>query len=196
MYGGEDIEWIRNFSSTANAVAEAANIDLEMLYVGKSNPKERVRRNNEIIVREKLSHVWSDTSSIWYFWVRIESMWHSKNQLGRTVENDQILSEIMAMLSYDSSKGGWAVFAKGSSEITRAKGGTILTCLQEYDQWKDEAQQKGFLPAMIDHLKQLYTPHHCSQLVLPGTAGILEKVVCSECGRPMERYLMYQCCDE
>ncbi|KAJ0113608.1 hypothetical protein Patl1_02885 [Pistacia atlantica] len=197
LYGGEDIEWIRKFTTAANAVADAANISLGMVYVGKSNPKERVRRISATIVAEKLSYVMSGLTEIWYFWVRIESMWHSKNQLRRTVENDHIMSEIMTMLSYDGSEGGWAVFGKGSSEMIRAKGSTFLTCLQEHNAWKNEVPRKGFLPAMNDYLKQLYSPHHCSRLVLPGTAGMIpEKVVCSECGRIMERYIMYQCCDE
>ncbi|KAL5793288.1 hypothetical protein ACOSP7_001882 [Xanthoceras sorbifolium] len=197
LYGGEDIEWIRRFTKTANTVAQAAGISLGMVYVGKSNPKERVRRNIATITVEKLSHCWQDLTSIWYFWVRLESMWHSKNQLGRTVENDHIMHEIMTMLSFDGSDGGWAVFARGSAELTRAKGGLFLTCLQEYDLWKEDARQKGFVPALQDHLKQLHTPHHCNRFVLPGTAGnIPEKVVCSECGRSMQRYIMYQCCDE
>ncbi|KAK3183692.1 hypothetical protein Dsin_030978 [Dipteronia sinensis] len=198
LYGGEDIEWIRKFTTTANAVAQAAGISLGMVYVGKSNPKERVRRNCETITAEKLSHCWQDVTSIWYFWVRIASMWHSKNQLGKTVENDHVMSEIMTMLSFDGSEGGWAVLARGNSELVRAKGGVFLTCLQDYEQhWKEPARKKGVIPAVQDHLKQLHTPHHCNRFVLPGTAGsIPENVVCSECGKSMQRYVMYQCCDE
>lgn len=191
------MDWIRKFTNTTNAVAQAAGISLGMVYVGKSNPKERVRRNVATITAEKLSYCWQDLTSVWYFWVRLESMWQSKNQLGKTVENDRIMNEITTMLSFDSSEGGWAVFAKGSAEMTKAKGGLILTCLQEYDRWKENARINGFVPALQDHLKQLHTPHHCNRFVLPGTVGAIpEKVVCSECGRSMQKYIMYQCCDE
>lgn len=124
-------------------------------------------------------------------------MWQSKMQLGRSVENDPVMQGIMSMLSLDGSEGGWALLSRGSAEMARAKGSIFLTCLLQYDQWKEQAQQNGVVPAIRDHLKQLHTPDHCTRLVLPGTAGrIPERVVCAECSRPMEKYVMYQCCDE
>nr|POE82896.1 protein sieve element occlusion a [Quercus suber] len=36
LYGGEDINWIWKFTTTAKAVAEAAGINLELVYVGKN----------------------------------------------------------------------------------------------------------------------------------------------------------------
>ncbi|XP_050224081.1 protein SIEVE ELEMENT OCCLUSION B-like [Mercurialis annua] len=197
LYGGEDMEWIRKFTNNARAVAQAAGIPLGMVYVGKSNPKERVRKNIATITVEKLSHCWQDLTSIWYFWVRIESMWRSKNQLGKASENDSIMKEIMTLLSFDSSEGGWAMLSRGADEIVKAKGSIFLTSLTDYTAWKDEIQQKGFLPSLRDYLKGLHTEHHCNRLILPGAAGkIPERIVCSECGRTMERFLLYKCCDE
>ena len=92
------MDWIRKFTNTARTVAQAAGISLGMVYVGKSNPKERVRRNIAAIMAEKLSHYWQDPTSIWYFWVRIESMWRSKNQLGKTSENDAIMKHSVARI--------------------------------------------------------------------------------------------------
>jgi hypothetical protein len=57
-------------------VAQEAKIQLEMLYVGKSNPRDKVRKNNTTIIAEKLSHVLPDPMLIWFFWVRLESMWY------------------------------------------------------------------------------------------------------------------------
>ncbi|KDP46383.1 hypothetical protein JCGZ_10223 [Jatropha curcas] len=197
LYGGEDMEWIRKFTNTARAVAQSAGIPLGMVYVGKSNPKERVRRNIATIIVEKLSHYWQDLTSIWYFWVRIESMWRSKNQLGRTPENDPIMKEIMTMLSFDGSDGGWAIFTRGSDEIVRAKGNIFLTCLANYSAWKDQIQQKGFMPTLKEQLYLSAPEHHCNRLVLPGAAGMIpERIVCSDCGRSMEKFIMYRCCDE
>ncbi|KAF7142739.1 hypothetical protein RHSIM_Rhsim05G0212300 [Rhododendron simsii] len=82
LYGGEDTEWIRKFTKTAKAVAQAARIPLEMLYVGKSYPGEKVRKNNTTIVAENLSHILPNLNLIWFFWVRLESMWHSKTKHG------------------------------------------------------------------------------------------------------------------
>nr|XP_027097177.1 protein SIEVE ELEMENT OCCLUSION B-like [Coffea arabica] len=196
LYGGEDIEWIRKFTNTVRGAANAAGIRLEMLYVGKSNPKERVRRNNSIIQAENLSHILTDLTLIWFFWVRLESMWHSKNQHGMTVENDPIMQEIVTMLSFDGSDQGWAVFCRGSHEMAKGKAETIYECMSQFDRWKDKVvYPDGFVIAMNDHLRELHTPHHCNRLILPGPTGhIPERVVCAECGRPMERFIMYRCC--
>ncbi|KAL3501102.1 hypothetical protein ACH5RR_035551 [Cinchona calisaya] len=198
LYGGEDIEWIRKFTTTARAVANAARIPLEMLYVGKSNPKERVRRNNSAIQVENLSHTLPDLTLIWFFWVRLESMWHSKVQHGMTVENDPIMQEIVTMLSFDGSEQGWAVFSRGSHEMAKGKGDTVYQCLSQFDRWKDKVvYPDGFVITLNEQLHELHTPHHCNRLILPGTTGqIPEKVVCAECGRPMERFIMYRCCTD
>jgi hypothetical protein len=197
LYGGEDTEWVRKFTSALRNVAQVAKIPLEMLYVGKSNPRDKVRKNNATIVSEKLSHVLPDTTLIWFFWVRLESMWYSKVQHGKSVENDTIMQEIMTMLSFDGSDQGWAVISKGSAEMARAKGDTMLTALNEYEMWKENVAGQGFVPALNQHLIDHRTPHHCNRLILPGTAGsIPEKVVCAECGRPMEKFLMYRCCTD
>uniref|UniRef100_A0A5B6ZLE0 Protein SIEVE ELEMENT OCCLUSION B-like n=1 Tax=Davidia involucrata TaxID=16924 RepID=A0A5B6ZLE0_DAVIN len=197
LYGGEDIEWIRKFTNSAQAVARAAKIQLEMLYVGRSNPREKVRRNNATIQAERLSHVLPDLTLIWFFWVRLESMWHSKVQHGRSIENDPIMQEIMTMLTFDGSDRGWAVISLGSSEMAKAKGETFLQTMTEYDLWKDKIEDEGFLSALNGYLHELHTPHHCNRLILPGTTGsIPERVVCAECGRPMERFIMYRCCTD
>lgn len=198
LYGGEDIEWIRKFTASTRTVARAANTPMEMLYLGKSNPKEKVRRNNEIIVAEKLSHRISDLNFIWFFWVRLESMWYSKMQHGRSVENDNIMQEIMTMLSFDGSEQGWAVICRaGSVDMAKAKGDTILQTMNEYDQWKERVEEIGFVPALNEYLLKLHTPHHCNRLILPGATGsIPERVVCAECGKAMEKFIMYRCCTD
>ncbi|KAJ1405349.1 Sieve element occlusion, N-terminal [Sesbania bispinosa] len=197
LYGGDDMEWIRKFTKAANSIARALQVPLEMIYVGKSNPGERIGKINKAIHEENLSNVLPDLTIIWFFWVRVESMWHSKLQQNKTVENDHIMHQIMKILSYDSSDQGWAVISKGTQKMTQGKGDTILKCLDEYDQWKNKAADEELLPAMDDFMQGLQTPHHCNRLVLPGVNGrIPEKVVCAECGRPMEKFFMYSCCSE
>ncbi|KAJ0818261.1 putative sieve element occlusion, Thioredoxin-like superfamily, protein SIEVE ELEMENT OCCLUSION [Helianthus annuus] len=198
LYGGEDIDWIRKFTTTAQTVARRAGIQLEMLYVGKSNPREKVRKNNDIIRAENLSYV-LDLTLIWFFWVRLESMLHSKLQHGKSFDEDLILREINVMLTYDGNNQGWAVICRGSDDwMRRVNGETILTSLNKYDEWMDEAAgDKGFLVALNDHLEANRPPHHCNRLILPGTAGsVPERVVCAECGRSMERFFLYQCCTD
>lgn len=198
LYGGEDMEWIRKFTRKAQEIARAAGIPLEMLYVGKSNPKEKVRRNSTIIQAEKLSHVLPDPTLVWFFWVRIESMWHSKVAHGKTVENDAIMQEIVTMLSFDGSEQGWAVISRGSgAETAKAKGETMIKSLEQYDQWKESVEPEGFIPALSKNLDDISPVHHCNRLILPGTAGTVpERVVCSECGKVMEKFYMYRCCTD
>ncbi|KDP26703.1 hypothetical protein JCGZ_17861 [Jatropha curcas] len=200
LYGGEDIEWIRRFTKTAAVVAKEANIQLEMLYVGKSNPREKVRKNNVTIQSENLSHVLPDLTLIWFFWVRLESMWHSKVQHNRTVENDSIMQEIVTMLSFDGSEQGWAVLSHGSGvndQMAKAKGVDILKSLDEFQTWRKTAEESGFVPALNEYLTGHHSPLHCNRLILPGTTGsIPEKVVCAECSRPMEKFIMYRCCTD
>ncbi|KAM0022764.1 putative sieve element occlusion [Helianthus debilis subsp. tardiflorus] len=74
LYGGDDLEWIRKFTRTARAMALAAGIPLEMAYVGKSKKRENVRKAIATINVEKLSYCWQDTTLIWFFWTRLESM--------------------------------------------------------------------------------------------------------------------------
>jgi len=117
------MEWVRKFTLALRNVAQAAKIPLEMLYVGKSNPRVKVRKNNATTVAEQLSHILPDMTLIWFFWVRLESMWYSKVQHGKSVENDTIMQEIMTMLSFDGSDQGWVVINKGSAEMARAGQG-------------------------------------------------------------------------
>ncbi|KAK9104293.1 hypothetical protein Scep_021137 [Stephania cephalantha] len=201
LYGGEDIKWIRDFTTAARAVARTANIPLEMVYVGKSKPGEKVRKNINVIIAENLSHSWTDLTSIWFFWVRLESMMYSKMQLGKTVENDQILQELIRMLGYDNNNQGWAVISKGATgephHLAKGNGEVMLSAFNKYDTWKVSVETKGFVPALNDHLENNKAPHHCTHLKLPGSVGkIAETVVCAECGRPMEKFILYECCND
>ncbi|TMW93350.1 hypothetical protein EJD97_011845 [Solanum chilense] len=198
LYGGEDIEWIRSFTSATRAVANAARVPLEMLYVGKKNPKERIRKNNSIIQIENLSHVVQDQTLIWFFWERLESMWHSRTQQDIPGETDPILQEIVTILSYDGSDLGWAVFSRGLVEMTRGKGDLIVQVMKGFDRWRNEVSDiTTFVPALDRQLRDLHSPHHCTRLILPSTTGhVPERVICAECSRPMEKFIMYRCCTD
>ncbi|KAF7839881.1 protein SIEVE ELEMENT OCCLUSION B-like [Senna tora] len=201
LYGGEDLEWIRKFTKATHAMANTLHIPLEMIYMGKSNPREKIERNKEAIVSENLSHTLEDVTLIWYFWVRVESMWHSKLQLGHTIESDPMMQEIMTILSFDQCNEGWALIGGGTKEknkmMVKVKGETFLKCVNECEEWKEKVKEKGVLGAMDDCIKglQIQIPHHCNHLIVPESNGETtpEKVVCSECGRLMDKFFMYRC---
>ncbi|KAJ0075540.1 hypothetical protein Patl1_33430 [Pistacia atlantica] len=155
LYGGENIDWIREFTATALKVAEAASIPLQILYVGKSNSnEEQVRKIVDTVTLEKLSHSLQEYHQVWFFWQRLKRLWHSKTQLGCTVENDPLLLEINSLLSFDKNHEGWAVFCRGTA-MAMAKGETILQCLKDFDSRKTHMEDKDFVTALNHHLNQL-----------------------------------------
>ncbi|XP_021746370.1 protein SIEVE ELEMENT OCCLUSION B-like [Chenopodium quinoa] len=152
LYGGEDLDWIQKFTAKLHDTARAAPIELEMLYVGRSNPKEKIRKNNDVIATQGLGHVLPDLTLVWYFWERLKSMRDSKIQLGKTVQDDPILREVETMMSFDGCSPGWALISKGPSDMVKANGDTFVMCLDKFDQWKEDVPVKGFVQAIIDHL--------------------------------------------
>nr|GLL32683.1 protein SIEVE ELEMENT OCCLUSION B-like [Ipomoea trifida] len=208
LYGGEDMEWIRNFTKRTRYVAQQARIPLEMLYVGKMNVKERIRRNCATIQEEGLSSILQDPTMIWFFWERLESMWYLKGEKTLAMKDDSttyiipeesrdpILQQVKAILSYDGSNRGWAVFSRGLGEMTKGEGSNVVKVLNNYDSWKHEVTNvNAFIPALDKQLRGLYTKHHCTRMVVPAAVGHYpETVACVECGRTMEKFFMYSCC--
>ncbi|KAG5537014.1 hypothetical protein RHGRI_024451 [Rhododendron griersonianum] len=197
LYGGADHEWVRNFTAAAKDIAKTAGITLEMVYVGKSKANERVKKIASTITAEKLSHCLPYPTYISCFWTRLESMWYSRTQHGKTAENDRILQEVSAMLSFDGSEQGWAVISNGSTEMVRANGDTILKIFREIKSLEKDIKQKGFVPVLKENIEKSHQLHHCNKLLLRWTStGIPEKLLCADCTRPMEKYFMYRCCTD
>ncbi|KAH9607289.1 hypothetical protein KSS87_022501 [Heliosperma pusillum] len=194
LYGGDDIDWIRKFTTQARSVAQALKIPLELLYVGRSHNKELVRRVCAIITVEQLSHCWQDPSWVWYFWTRIESMIHSKVKLERIDDHgDTILQEIQRLHSHDKTTGGWALLAKGSTILAHGPGKTILLALEERDQWREP----GIEPGYVDHFHGRYLEMFpCHRLDFPSNVKIPNSMFCSDCHRNMKKYHSFICCHE
>ncbi|KAM5568003.1 protein SIEVE ELEMENT OCCLUSION B-like [Rosa sericea] len=214
LYGGEDINWIRNFTRAARSVAWEAGIRLELLYVGKRKVKEKVVKNiMRIIQNENLSHT-IEWQFISFFWTRLESMWESKghqlqnklkksSQLRTTdyvaVKNDDaVMQGIISMLTFGSSDHGWALIGTGSEEMSKANGEHMLRSLREFNAWKTRHSELGFTPALNEYLAGVskQAPYHCSSLMLPVTGIMPDTVACAECGRIMERFNMFRCCTD
>ena len=197
LYGGTDIEWIRKFTTTAKTVASAARIPLELVYVGKSNKREQVRKCTTAIIVEKLSYCWQDLAMVWFFWTRLESMMFSKIQLGMTVDVDPMLREIKKLISYDK-EGGWAVLSKGSLVFLNGHSSTVLPTFIQYNSWKDDVPPKGFEIACVDYHNKLRSDSQpCSRFEFPSDFGkIPDNIKCPECLRIMEKYITFGCCHD
>ncbi|CAL5370171.1 unnamed protein product [Camellia sinensis] len=197
LYGGDDLEWIRRFTTRATAVARDARISLEMVYVGKSSKREQVRRVIQTVNNDKMGVAWQEPM-IWFFWTRLESMLFSKIQLGRVDDYDPMMQEIKKLLSYDKS-GGWAVLCRGSEVVVNGHGTTVLPALVEYeDIWKINVPTNGFDKSFKDHHDKLHgIAHPCCRFEFPSVAGrIPESMKCPECLRVMEKHITFICCHD
>ncbi|XP_021299174.1 protein SIEVE ELEMENT OCCLUSION B [Herrania umbratica] len=196
LFGGDDVEWVRKFATTARSVATAARIPLEMVYVGKSSKREQVKKVIGIINMEKLSYAWQDQAMVWFFWTRLESMLFSKIQLGRADDHDPMMQQIKKLLSYDR-EGGWAVFSRGSNVMVNGHSSTVVPALGGYDEWKVNAAEKGFELAFKEYHDRLHdVAHPCCRFEFPTTTRIPDNMRCPECRRIMEKYTTFLCCHD
>ncbi|XP_020222268.1 protein SIEVE ELEMENT OCCLUSION B [Cajanus cajan] len=173
FYGGNDREWIQQFTKYATALAtdpilKGANISIELFCVEKE-----------------------DKSFVKRFWSGIESLFVTK--VHKTV--DAVTQEVQKMLSY-KNETGWALLSKGPAVVLSGHGTTILKTVAEFEKWKEVVIKKGFEFTFKEyHDKIVTTTHRCSHLELPNVAGKLpETIKCPDCPRTMEIYISYKCC--
>lgn len=198
LYGGDDIEWIRKFTTEARAVAQAHHIPLEMVYVGRSHNKELVRKVCAAIKVEKLSSYWQDPTMVWFFWTRLESMISSKFQMAKVDHHgDVIFQEIQRLHSYDKGHVGWALLAKGSTIVVTGHGPIALTTLIEQTQWKDLALKQGFDVAFKAYYTKLHVREYpCHRVQFPFGGRVPHIMVCPDCRRLMQKHTTFVCCHE
>ncbi|KAK1440922.1 hypothetical protein QVD17_06756 [Tagetes erecta] len=197
LHGGDDIEWIRKFTRSARAMASVARIPLEMFYVGKSKPRENVRRVMATISLEKLSHSVMHPTLIWYFWTRIESMLFSKIQLKHADDQDAIMLQIKKLLSYDKD-GSWGLLCHGSHILTNGHGPTMLQTCVDFDLWKQHIPSRGFDLSFKNYHDKLHgETNNCFKFEFPIVEGsIPEGMRCPECHRSMEKHISFICCHD
>lgn len=199
LYGGGDPEWVRKFVKEARKVAQALQIPLEMVYVGKSNKREQVQKVLDTILREKLNtNSWQEQSMIWFFWTRLESMLFSKIQLKQADDHDLLMQQIKMLVSYDK-QDGWIVLAKGSHIVVNGHAITGLQTLLEYENiWKEHAEKEGFDPAFRQHYEKLHAvANPCCRFEFSHELGrIPDKLRCPECHRHMHMLTTFQCCHD
>lgn len=195
MYGGENYEWIQEFVTTSRQVANAAAIQLEMVYMGKNTSQERIKKLTQILAGRSLC--WEDPAYSSYFWKRIKSIINSKIHHGANVgkvkdTGDHILVELLNMLMLGESDQGWALISRGAGSetggIARAKGDVILKALIEFKMWSTEAKHKGFVKALDNYLAGRRAKEHCSRIYVVEIGDNIPEV---ECSHLMKKY---RCC--
>ncbi|KAJ9152811.1 hypothetical protein P3X46_026331 [Hevea brasiliensis] len=158
------------FTNTARAVALAACIPLEMVYVGKSSKRDKVQRVIATIIAKKLSYVY------------------------KIDEYDLTMQEIKKLLSY-GKKGGWAMLNKGFNIVVNCHNTIVLPTMLEYDVWKKHIPAKGFDLSFKEHHDKLHgVAHPCDYFEFPSTASRISKQLkCPECQHSMEKYITFLC---
>lgn len=68
-------------------------------------------------------------------------------QLGRSAETDTIMQELVTILSFYGRDLGWTVICK-EKDMVKAHAPTILKCFTDFEAWKSQANQIGFVPAI------------------------------------------------
>ncbi|KAL8160179.1 hypothetical protein V2J09_001716 [Rumex salicifolius] len=203
MYVGDDINLIGRFAKEARAVAQSAGIKLEMIYVGKSNKKEVVRKICTAIESdpEVVSSFWSNPLMVWFFWKRIESMLFSKMELKKADDpSDVVIQEVKKILSYDKFPGGWALLSRGSEVILHGQMSTVLTALLRYERetpfWKKTVPPLTFPEAFRQHTSSIHAQDlPCCRFEFPAEANPAG-MHCPECHRSMDKLATFVCCHE
>ncbi|KAG9130689.1 hypothetical protein Leryth_018079 [Lithospermum erythrorhizon] len=198
VFGGDNIDWIRRFTTMARNVARQLDLPLELLYVGKSSSKELIRRNNDIIARENLSSVLPEFHT-WFFWERLKCMWNSREKRGLPTVNDAIMQKIISVLIYDNSDRPWAVFGRGQyGEMAMQEGELVYKVLDEFSNWRgDIDHNNNFVKVLDDVLKDRRPENTCWRFVYPGSnTRAPPHIDWPECDKPMGKHLMYRCCSD
>ncbi|KAI4297162.1 hypothetical protein L6164_037063 [Bauhinia variegata] len=80
-------------------MTSAASYRLKIVFVGTSKAREFPQI--ETITEEKLSYFLPDDSAVCFFWKRLESILYSKSKQNQTEKDDQLMSDLMSLHTYD-----------------------------------------------------------------------------------------------
>ncbi|XVF41491.1 hypothetical protein PTKIN_Ptkin01aG0283800 [Pterospermum kingtungense] len=195
LYGGGSIEWILQFTTSIKVVLARLGVTVEMVYVGKNNDKEWTGK----VITELHSHNLRVLKSERHFWAKLRSMMYlyTRMRQGKSTlsKEDPFMLEVMKILAYDGSEGGWALFCKGADVIVRLEGEKALEIIWKYGDWENYAKKHGFVEGLGYYMEEyMDIPHSCVQLKLPFIGSeVPGKVQCCDCGREMDMYYMYRC---
>ncbi|KAG9130690.1 hypothetical protein Leryth_018081 [Lithospermum erythrorhizon] len=194
IYASNDLDWIREFNS-AISVMKAAGIQLEAVYVGWTNPGENVKNVQKTIHQERLSLSIS-FMKMRYFWLRLESIKKSIHKFKNEEGFDVIANELSGLLDFDDNDKGWALFGTGSSpDVAKLKGENFRRCFEFVPVWAKHVKQIGLAKTIKNALELSPLNKLCKESeFLEYEEGVAEKgLICSQCRRPMEAFVVYRC---
>ncbi|KAL0005402.1 hypothetical protein SO802_012963 [Lithocarpus litseifolius] len=174
LYGGQDNEWIQNFTNSAMVLINDPMIKEKGIFI------ESVPIQGDNILKR--------------FWNKIKNLFTSRAQ--RETKMDSVKLHIEKLISYKKTKNEWAVLSQGSSIIV-ISGKTMLKVLVEFESWKQNLKEKDFQSVFIEYHNKVLVPDDqiCHHMKIPyNTAKIPETMECSHCHRIMDTYISFKCC--
>ncbi|CAM8985105.1 unnamed protein product [Rhodiola kirilowii] len=222
LYSGDDIEWVRKFTTTAKRVSQKFNNPVELLYVGKPSKGVHQRTTKKIkdtLTNEGLGHVLDETMT-GYFWSRLRSMLISKmSHQNREESEDRMTRQLKWLLGYET-KRSWALLGIGDEVLTHGPGSTILQALMEYDTKNVGEYEGNLLPAIGNevgmrgprsklvgffgyefeklHEKVVSSGRVCCQVEFPVlSSGMPETMRCPQPNcktEMMDKSIVFECC--
>ena len=134
-YGGQDNEWIQNFSKSAKVLVDDPMIKEKGISI------ESVPIQDDNILKR--------------FWNKIKNLFTSRAQ--RETKMDSVMLHIEKLISYKKKKKEWAVLSQGSSIIV-ISGKTMLKVLVEFESWKQSLKEKDFQSVFIEYHNKVLVP--------------------------------------
>lgn len=183
---------------------ETAGLELEMVYVGSRNPSNKNVKNILAMDENGKLRTTLSLTQMRFFWIRLESIRKSKLRIGNSIETDQILREVSAVLDIsDSESLGWAVMGRGKStmDILRIESMKIMECLNKFPSWGQNIVKVGFLGAIRNFLEPqtVVVDKPCEDfgVSVPYSGEVIEEmVVCEKCKHPMKKFVSYEPYDQ
>lgn len=193
FYGSSNLDWIKEFNDKMQTII-SEGLQIELVYVGKKNPDERVR-NILATVHEKMHKRSLSFTEIQFFWFRLESMRESILRVGQEYDNDHILEQASTLLDDEDNKSSWAALGKVSLPfILKLHGRKLMEYLNRFPEWERYLSKLGFVGALRYAIEPPVPTEPCdhSPVISYEEGSGEEIVVCAKCMRPMKKFVAYK----
>uniref|UniRef100_A0A7N0TVQ0 Sieve element occlusion C-terminal domain-containing protein n=1 Tax=Kalanchoe fedtschenkoi TaxID=63787 RepID=A0A7N0TVQ0_KALFE len=188
LYGGNDVEWSRKFTTQVRKVLSVACILVEMIYVEEN--RELEPQSYSLYLRK-----------VRYFWTRLESLLISRYQSFSVGDSgtDPILGEVKKMLSYKFAETWACIRTPSSDSMVHGLGDVMLQGFIEFEMWEQDVQTKEFAKEFQNHIELMTrgsaSGHACRRIVLhTDVRDAVESLKCPSCDHSIEKKIRYGCC--
>ncbi|CAK9180531.1 unnamed protein product [Ilex paraguariensis] len=193
IFSSSSLDWIREFSSKVKEI-KSTGMQLDMIYVGTRNQSEHVQKILAIIDDEKLGSSLT-LIKMNFFWIRLDSMKKSIVRQEQTVHTQRILEEVSEILDSDKIEKDWVVIGRGSATgLVKLQGKKIMEYFDLFPVWGENVGKVGLMAAIRAALEPPLPATRCNYSnVVSYDERLMEgTVVCEQCKRPMEKFVIYE----